>query len=304
MIVSHVSSWTLVEEKRKKDENYFKINFPYYIEYFIFLKSIPLFAILLSLCYDEMVFFIFSMTKFIPLLTSFTSLVAVCILIQIQNCAILDISHSNLALAFPSAVMPASFVFGIWFTLIIFFLGTSVLIMRDHIKTNAKQNILYSLSVVLITLWILLWSYSYTIPALLTLLVLIGTLTPVFFGSFVSSPLFRSSVEMLLGWTFVLLCINGSILMQSLGFPYGFPGDVYFAIFSIGFVFMAISELQCRYKTYVMSGVFLWTLLGIAVVQSTLEQRVMVLIYTLVMAHFIWNSYHNKKTCINTLLGK
>jgi hypothetical protein len=101
--------------------------------------------------------------------------------------------------------------------------------------------------------------------AILTLLAYVFTLTR-------TSPLIvRSSIEITLGWIIMATALNVTVWIRYMGWSIGAPGDIYYAIGALGVILLIVSELQCRYRTYIISGVFFWTLLGVYMAYPIVE---------------------------------
>lgn len=99
----------------------------------------------------------------------------------------------------------------------------------------------------------------------------------------------------------VATAVNITVYIQYLGLPYGEPGDLYYAIVVLGTLLLIVSEIQCRYKTYIISGVFLWAMSGEWFAHTLFEQRVAVTIYSITLCIYIWNSIHRKSTSLKTM---
>jgi hypothetical protein len=92
----------------------------------------------------------------------------------------------------------------------------------------------------------------------------------------------RSSVEITLAWIIMASALNITVWMRYMGWSISGPADLYYAIGALGTVSLIVAILQYTYRTYIISAVFLWTLLGVYIAHPMMEQQVMVGIYALV----------------------
>ena len=69
---------------------------------------------------------------------------------------------------------------------------------------------------------------------------------------------------------------------------------MYWAIGVLGLALLLTAYYQCRYRAYIVSLVFLWTMLGEWIAHPVLEQRVAVGIFALVTVVNMVYSYMRK----------
>jgi hypothetical protein len=131
--------------------------------------------------------------------------------------------------------------------------------------------------------------------AILTLLAYVFTLTR-------TSPLIvRSSIEITLGWIIMATALNVTVWIRYMGWSFAGVGDYYYAIFALGAILLIVSELQCRYRTYIISGVFLWTLLGVYMAHPIVEIRAATIIFAFTLGIYIIQSLRGKNTSLKSL---
>ena len=105
------------------------------------------------------------------------------------------------------------------------------------------------------------------------MLVILALLSYVFSRTRSSDMIIRSSIEITLGWIVMATALNITVWMRYMGWSIGGPTDFYYAIFALGVILLVVSELQCRYRTYIISGVLLWTLFGVYIAHPIIEIR-------------------------------
>jgi hypothetical protein len=134
----------------------------------------------------------------------------------------------------------------------------------------------------LTAVWLLPWGNLYIGVALIVMLAILGLLAYLFTRTRTAHIVIRSSVEITLAWIIMATALNVTVWMRYMGWSIGGPADLYFAIGALGAVSLIVAYLQCRYRSYIISAVFLWTLLGVYIAHPMMEQQVMVGIYALV----------------------
>ncbi len=259
------------------------------------------------------------MLRFLPLLVTILT-IGFTALVSVPGSPYLIGGHSQADISnmFPSSITPAGITFSIWGVIYIGWLLSSLLVsglpltpltkryfpkLASEMQYTASQktSISYALSIGLTAVWLIPWGYIMPGVALIIMLLILWLIWSVFFENRSAPKLFRYSVELFLGWILVATFANLTVWLRSIEFPYGWPEDLYYAIFAIGALLLIVSELQCRYASYVVSGVFLWTMLWEWIAHPILEERVMVVIYSLTLGFYIWNSFHGRCTSLRSL---
>ena len=123
------------------------------------------------------------------------------------------------------------------------------------------------------------------------MLAILGLLAYVFARTRTAHIIVMSSIELTLAWIIMATALNITVWMRYMGWSIGGPVDLYYAIGALGVLLLLVAYLQCRYRTYIVSAVFLWTLLGVYMAHPMMEQQVMVGIYALVTAVNVIYSY-------------
>lgn len=114
------------------------------------------------------------------------------------------------------------------------------------------------------------------------MLVILSILGYVFVRTRSSDMITRSSIEITLAWIIMATSLNVTVWMRYMGWSIGGPTDLYYAIGVLGVLLLIVAYLQCRYRSYIISSVFLWTLIGVYIAHPIFEQQVMVGIYALI----------------------
>jgi hypothetical protein len=160
----------------------------------------------------------------------------------------------------------------------------------------SKQSIItFALAIGLTAVWLIPWGNIYISTALIVMFMILGFLIHTFFHTRQSSKIVRSSVEITFAWIIMATALNITVWIRYMGYTLGSPGDIYYSIGALGVILLIVSWLQCYYRAYIVSIVFLWTLLGVWIAHDILEQRVAVGIYVMVVLINMIRTYIKRK---------
>lgn len=245
-----------------------------------------------------------SMLRFLPLLTSllvigFTTLVS----IPGSPYLIGGMTQADISALYPTAITPAWLTFAIWSIIYLSWIVTGVYLAFFSKKSWAVEWVhhhkriflLYSLALLLTAVWLVPWGLQMIGTALIIILVLLGILKYVFHHTRKNPGLLHWSVELTLGWINIATVANVTVWLVSLGFTWGGIPEVYWAIGVLGLALILTAYYQCRYRAYIISLVFLWTMIGVWIAHPVLEERVAVAIYSFVTIVNILYSFMKKK---------
>lgn len=259
-------------------------------------------------------YIIYSSMKYIPFIVAiftigFTSLVS----IPDSPYLIGGMTQADISNMFPSAITPAGITFAIWSIIylswILAGLVLSGILVTQFTKryfpritpyltdkeTSKKAMIAFSVAISLTGVWLIPWGNLYIGVALIIMLMILGFLKYTFHLTRKSSWIVRSSVELTLGWINIASVANITIWLLSIWFTGWGISETYWAIGVLGLALLLTAYYQCRYKTYIISLVFLWTMIGEWIAHPILEQRVAVVIYSLVMVINMIISFQKRK---------
>jgi hypothetical protein len=133
------------------------------------------------------------------------------------------------------------------------------------------------------------------------MLVILALLIYVFSRTRDMHTILRSSIDITLGWIIMATALNVTVWIRYMGWSLGSPTDFYYAIAALGAILLIVSELQCRYRTYIISGVFLWTLLGVYIAHTIVEIRGATIIFAFTLGIYIIQSLRGKNTSLKSL---
>lgn len=218
-------------------------------------------------------------------------------------------SQADISNMFSTSVTPAGVTFAIWSIIylswILAWLVLSWLLVSSLLKqyfpklapylkddNTSKQSIMtFALAIGLTAVWLIPWGNIYISTALIVMFMILGFLTHTFFHTRQSSMIVRSSVEITFAWIIMATALNITVWIRYMGFTLGSPGDIYYSIGALGGILLFVSWLQCYYRAYIVSIVFIWTLIGVWIAHDILEERVAVVIYAIVVIINIIRTY-------------
>ncbi len=222
-------------------------------------------------------------------------------------------TQADISNMFSTSVTPAGITFAIWSIIyvswIFVWLTLSWLPVTPFTKrffprlvpyltdTHTKKNaiIAFALAIGLTAVWLIPWGNIYISLALFVMFAILGLLIYTFSFTRKSSVIMRSSIEITFAWIIMATALNITVWIRYMGLPLGGPNDFYYAIGAFGILLIVVSYLQCKYKTYIISMVFIWTLIGTWIAHDILEQRVAVVIFLVITIVNMTYSYLKKR---------
>ena len=207
-------------------------------------------------------------------------------------------TQADISNMFSTSITPAGITFSIWSVIYILWIVAWVYFafwQKPRKTLDTKSLVLFSLAILLTFVWLIPWGNLWIGVALLVMLVILALLAYTFALTRTAPVVVRSSIEMTLAWIMMATALNLTVYMRYLDLPYGVPGDFSYPIFALGVLLIVVSWLQQRYRSFIISGVFLWTLLGISIAHTLVEERITISIYTLITVLSLAYSYYKKR---------
>lgn len=203
---------------------------------------------------------------------------------------------------FPAAITPAGVTFSIWSLIYlswvvvgIFLTGVSLpsfitkMLPKSWRATQYKKtpkNVILAFSAVMLLsgVWLIPWWYLWIGTALVVMLIILWLLKYLFRHSRDLHPVVKSSIELTVGWINIATVANVTIWLMSIGFQWaGYP-EVYWAIWVLWVALLITAYYQCKYRAYIVSLVFLWTLLWVWIAHPDYNQRWAVVIFAIAIS--------------------
>lgn len=194
-------------------------------------------------------------------------------------------TQADISNMFPSAITPAGVTFSIWSLIYLSWIIAWVYVaFFQKKKGSVTRKILgvFSLAIALTGVWLIPWGYIWIGTALVIMIAILGLLKYTFHHTRDAHPTLRYSVELTLGWINIATVANITIWLLSLGFTGGWIAPVYWAIGVLALALALTLYYQLRYRAYIISAVFLWTMLGEWIAHENPLQRGFVIGYTLI----------------------
>ncbi len=193
-------------------------------------------------------------------------------------------TQADISAMFSTAITPAGLTFSIWSLIYLSWVIVWIYLAFFHkwkTKIDTKSLVLFSLAIALTAVWLLPWGNLWIGTSLFVMLVILSILGYVFVRTRSSDMIMRSSIEITLGWIIMATSLNVTVWMLYMWWSIGGPTDLYYATWALGVLLLIVAYLQCRYRSYIISSVFLWTLIGVYIAHPIFEQQVTVAIYAL-----------------------
>lgn len=206
-------------------------------------------------------------------------------------------TQADISAMFPSAITPAGITFSIWSVIYLSWIIAWVYVaffQKKKGSVTAKTLGVFSLAIALTGVWLIPWGYIWIGTALIVMLIILGLLKYTFHHTRVSHPALKYSVELTLWWINIATVANVTIWLLSLGFTGGWLDPVYWAIGVLALALGLTLYYQLRYRAYIISAVFLWTMLGEWIAHENPLQRGFVVWYALVILASMVYTYMKK----------
>jgi len=251
-----------------------------------------------------------------PYLLLIISLLTICFttLVSIPGSPYLigGMTQADISNMFPSAITPAGVTFAIWSVIYLSWIVAGAYVagltltpltkryfpklakFLEYKKIPSQPLISFSLAIALTGVWLIPWGYIWIGTALVIMLVILGLLKYTFHHTRDSHLLLKYSVELTLGWINIATVANITIWLLSLGFTGGGISPVYWAIGVLALALALTLYYQLRYRAYIISLVFLWTMIGEWIAHDNPIQRVFVIGYAVVIMMSMIYTYMKK----------
>lgn len=233
------------------------------------------------------------------LIISFTSIVS----IPGSPYLIGGMTQADISSMFPSAITPAGMTFSIWSLIYLSWIIVGIYIgffQKKKGSVDTRTLIIFSSAIALTGVWLIPWWYIWIGTALIIMIIILGLLKYSFHHTRTSHPILKYSVELTLGWINIATVANVTIWLLSLGFTGWGVSPVYWAIGVLALALVLTLYYQIKYHAYIISLVFLWTMLGEWIAHESPLQRGFVIGYTIIvlvsMVYTYMKKYHKSMT--------
>lgn len=204
-------------------------------------------------------------------------------------------TQADISNMFPSAITPAGVTFSIWSLIYLSWIVAGVYVaFFQKKKETSKTLCVFSLAILLTGVWLVPWGYIWIGTSLVVMLVILGLLKYTFHHTRDSHPALKYSVELTLGWINIATVANVTIWLLSLGFTGAGIPEVYWAIGVLALALGLTLYYQLRYRAYIISAVFLWTMIGEWIAHDNFLQRGFVIGYAIISIGAIVYTYMKK----------
>ena len=207
-----------------------------------------------------------------------------------------SMTQADISSMFPTAITPAGVTFAIWSLIYLSWIIAGIYIAFFQKQRIQNRIVLsFSIAMVLTALWLIPWGYIWIGTSLVVMMLILGILKYLFHLTRLSHPTLKYSIELTLGWIHIATVANVTIWLVSLGFTGAGIPDIYWAIGVLGLAFILTLYYQYRYRTYIISFVFLWTMMGEWIAHIAIEQRITIVIYVCIVLLSMGYTYYKKQ---------
>lgn len=222
-------------------------------------------------------------------------------------------TQADISNMFPTAITPAGITFAIWSIIYLSWILAWLILcgfpfiwiikkyfpkisyhLIDH-NTSRKPIIAFSLAIIFTAIWLIPWWNIWIGTALLLMFLILGLLKYSFYNTRNASFFIRSSIELTLGWINIATVANIAIWLVSIGFTGGWISEIYWVVGVLGLALLLTAYYQCQYRAYIVSLVFIWTMLGEWIAHPSWEQRFVVALFALIAATNMLCSFLRKR---------
>jgi len=206
-------------------------------------------------------------------------------------------TQADISNMFPSAITPAGITFSIWSVIYLSWIIAGIYVwffQKKKGSIDTRTLAIFSLAILLTGVWLIPWGYIWIGTALIVMIVILGLLKYTFHHTRTAHPLLKYSVELTLGWINIATVANVTIWLLSLGFTGGGISPVYWAIGVLALALGLTLYYQLRYRAYIISLVFLWTMIGEWIAHDNPLQRIFVVIYAIIAIGAMLYTYVKK----------
>lgn len=193
-------------------------------------------------------------------------------------------TQADISDMFPSAVTPAGLTFSIWSVIYLLWIVAWVYVAffsKGKQRVSDKTLAIYALAIALTWVWLVPWGYLWIGSALVLMLVILWLLKYTFHHTRNSHIIVRSSVELTLGWINIATVANITVWLLAIWFTGWSIPDMYWAIWVLAVALALTMYYQIRYRAYLISLVFVWTMLGEWIAHTDMLQRGFVVWYAI-----------------------
>ena len=205
-------------------------------------------------------------------------------------------TQADISNMFPSAITPAGITFSIWSVIYLSWIiaGIYVGFFQKKGSVATKTLTIFALAIALTAVWLIPWGYIWIGTALVVMIIILGLLKYSFHHTRTAHPALKYSVELTLGWINIATVANITIWLLSLGFTGGWLAPVYWAIWVLALALGLTLYYQLRYRAYIISAVFFWTMLGEWIAHESPLQRGFVIGYAIIGIVTMFYTYFRK----------
>ncbi len=221
-------------------------------------------------------------------------------------------TQADISAMFATSITPAGVTFAIWSVIYLSWIAAGLTLSGlpfssitkryfprfihslEEKKIHKKTIWSFSLAIFLTGVWLIPWGNIFIGSALLVMLAILGLLGYAWLHMRKSQGMIRWSIELTLAWIIMATALNVTVWIRYIGWDIGWPDDVIYGVSALLVLSAVVASLQYRHHAYIISGVFLWTLIGMWIAHPIELMRAVVIICALPTILNMIYSYQKK----------
>lgn len=190
-------------------------------------------------------------------------------------------TQSDISDMYKTAITPAGFTFSIWSVIYLSWLVigamfawlsltpvTQTLLGKEKKWLSQKNipqkvSVVFSIAMILTAIWLVPWGHNWIGTSLIVMLVLLGTLWYLFSLVRSEGGMTRWAVELFMGWIHIATFANLAVWLKYAGISWNWFEQLSWGIGVLTVAFFATLFFQLKYRTFIVSIVYLWASIGI-----------------------------------------
>lgn len=175
------------------------------------------------------------------------------------------VTQADISNKFFTVITPAGFTFAIWSLIYFWWFISSLLIAFKDVKIDKEKKIIFSIAMVLTTLWLMAWHFSHIWLSVWIMWVILMFVAFLFVDCKDEDIDWRFwvTLEMTLWWILVATTLNIMVFFKSLQIPTSISAEIGLWVIVLILAWIVNLFLLYRFTAYVSTFVYIWALYGI-----------------------------------------
>ncbi len=167
---------------------------------------------------------------------------------------------------FPTFITPATFTFSIWSVIYVSWVFLWVQVIRKKESVSLQNTLLFWLAQILSSFWLIPSQYLLITTSFIVMLMILCTLTYIFFHETKKSRFFTNTLQLFFGWI-LIACIANFHQVLVANDIYNHP--VILTVISLVWAWWFVGYLLYEYHAQIIAGVYVWACIWIIMGQTS-----------------------------------